>query len=85
VLANKFKMTRSFEIQINENHLKKYFYPLKALSGKDLRHIPTNLIDFYLENWKLPLYLCASSLDNLSRKAEGFGPLKPWQPILLTQ
>ena len=24
-------------------------------------------------------------VDNLSRKAEGFGPLKPWQPILLTQ
>ncbi len=31
-------------------------------------------------------YLCASSLsNNLSRKAEGNGPMMPWQPISLTQ
>jgi len=41
------------------------------------------MIDFYLEIWFNHHYLCSSSLDNLSRKAEGFGPLKPWQPILL--
>jgi len=78
-------MTRSFEIQIHKNTLKKYFYPPETIPALIFQHIPTDFIDFHLENWKLPLYLCASSLDNLSRKAEGFGPLKPWQPILLTQ
>jgi len=29
------------------------------------------------------MYICISSLIILSRKAEGFGPVKPWQPILL--
>jgi len=28
------------------------------------------------------MYICISSFIILSRKAEGFGPVKPWQPIL---
>ncbi len=31
------------------------------------------------------LYICASSLDYLSRKAEGIGPMKPWQPKQIQQ
>jgi len=36
----------------------------------------------FLDNLPVNYYLCASSLIHLSRKAEGYGPVKPWQPTM---
>ncbi len=37
-------------------------------------------IKYFLFFHKACYYICNSSLNNLSRKAEGNGPVKPWQP-----